>query len=84
VGLRRPDAHIVRGLFAILFAIYSGKTADDVLGTDAQAIFAELGLGARDATAFERVRRYGRAHPFGRTGHGGSAARARTSCSITN
>jgi cysteine desulfuration protein SufE len=37
------DAHIVRGLIAILFAIYSG-TADDVLGTDAQAIFAELGL----------------------------------------
>ena len=38
------DAHIVRGLIAILFAIYSGKTADDVLGTDGQAIFAELGL----------------------------------------
>jgi cysteine desulfuration protein SufE len=38
------DAHIVRGLIAILFAIYSGETADDVLGTDAQAIFAELGL----------------------------------------
>jgi cysteine desulfuration protein SufE len=35
------DAHIVRGLIAI---IYSGKTADDVLGTDGQAIFAELGL----------------------------------------
>jgi cysteine desulfuration protein SufE len=38
------DAHIVRGLIAILFAIYSGKTADDVLGTDGRAIFAELGL----------------------------------------
>ena len=38
------DAHIVRGLIAILFAIYSGKTADDVLGADAQAIFTELGL----------------------------------------
>ena len=38
------DAHIVRGLIAILFAIYSGKTADDVLVTDGQAIFAELGL----------------------------------------
>jgi len=34
------DAHIVRGLIAI----YSGKTADDVLGTDGQAIFTELGL----------------------------------------
>jgi cysteine desulfuration protein SufE len=38
------DAHIVRGLIAILFAIYSGKTADDVLVIDGQAIFAELGL----------------------------------------
>jgi cysteine desulfuration protein SufE len=38
------DAHIVRGLIAILFAIYSGKTVDDVLRTDGQAIFAELGL----------------------------------------
>jgi cysteine desulfuration protein SufE len=38
------DAHIVRGLIAILFAIHSGKTADDVLGADGQAIFAELGL----------------------------------------
>ena len=38
------DAHIVRGLIAILFAIYSGKTADDVLVTDGQAIFAEFGL----------------------------------------
>jgi cysteine desulfuration protein SufE len=38
------DAHIVRGLIAILFAIYAGKTADDILGADAQAIFTELGL----------------------------------------
>ena len=38
------DAHIVRGLIAILFAIYSGKTADDVLGTEGRAIFTELGL----------------------------------------
>jgi len=34
----------VRGLIAILFAIYAGKTADDILGADAQAIFTELGL----------------------------------------
>lgn len=38
------DAHIVRGLIAILFAIYSGKQADDILATDAQAIFLQLGL----------------------------------------
>ena len=38
------DAHIVRGLIAILFAMYSGKTADEILGVDAQAAFADLGL----------------------------------------
>jgi cysteine desulfuration protein SufE len=38
------DAHIVRGLIAILLAIYSGRTADEVLGYDAQAMFARLGL----------------------------------------
>lgn len=38
------DAHIVRGLIAILFAIYDGRTADEILATDAQAVFADLGL----------------------------------------
>jgi cysteine desulfuration protein SufE len=38
------DAHIVRGLIAILFAIYDHRTADEILKTDADAIFAELGL----------------------------------------
>jgi cysteine desulfuration protein SufE len=39
------DAHIVRGLIAILFAIYQGRTAGEILSTDARAIFTELGLG---------------------------------------
>jgi len=38
------DAHIVRGLIAILFAIYSGKPASEILKTDAQAVFRNLGL----------------------------------------
>src|SRR5262249_13828325 len=38
------DAHIVRGLIAILFAIYSGQHARDILTTDAVAIFEKLGL----------------------------------------
>src|SRR6266571_3181103 len=38
------DAHIVRGLIAILFAIYSGKHARDILATDAVALFERLGL----------------------------------------
>jgi len=38
------DAHIVRGLIAILFALYSGKHARDILATDAIALFERLGL----------------------------------------
>jgi cysteine desulfuration protein SufE len=38
------DAHIVRGLIAILFAMFQGQTPEVILSTDAQAAFAELGL----------------------------------------
>ena len=38
------DAHIVRGLIAILFAIYSGRAAKDILASDALALFERLGL----------------------------------------
>jgi cysteine desulfuration protein SufE len=38
------DAQIVRGLIAILFAIYADKTADGILAADAHEVFAELGL----------------------------------------
>jgi cysteine desulfuration protein SufE len=38
------DAHIVRGLIAILFAIFSGKHPRQILATDAGAIFERLGL----------------------------------------
>ncbi len=38
------DAHIVRGLVAILFALYSGKPAREILDTDAIAVFDRLGL----------------------------------------
>jgi cysteine desulfuration protein SufE len=38
------DAHIVRGLIAILFAIYSGRTARDILVTDAVKLFERMGL----------------------------------------
>ena len=38
------DAHIVRGLIAILFAIYSGKTASEICNTDAHSVFKGLGL----------------------------------------
>jgi cysteine desulfuration protein SufE len=38
------DAHIVRGLIAILFATYSGKSAKHILATDAVALFEKIGL----------------------------------------
>jgi cysteine desulfuration protein SufE len=38
------DAHIVRGLIAILFAMYSGKSARQILDVDALALFDRLGL----------------------------------------
>ncbi|MGH6684882.1 MAG: SufE family protein [Pseudolabrys sp.] len=38
------DAHIVRGLIAILFALFSGKTAREILTIDTLAIFDRLGL----------------------------------------
>jgi len=38
------DAHIVRGLIAVLFALFSGKGAKDILVTDAIALFEKLGL----------------------------------------
>jgi cysteine desulfuration protein SufE len=38
------DAHIVRGLIAVLFAVYSGKAAKDIIATDAVKLFEEMGL----------------------------------------
>jgi len=38
------DAHIVRGLVAILLALYSGRLARDILSADAIALFDRLGL----------------------------------------
>ena len=38
------DAHIVRGLIAILFALYSGKSAREIVATDATALFDRIGL----------------------------------------
>jgi len=38
------DAHIVRGLIAILLTLYSGRTPQDILKTDAVGIFDEFGF----------------------------------------
>jgi cysteine desulfuration protein SufE len=59
------DAHIVRGLIAILFRLFSGQTPDEILKVDARAAFDRLGLiGALSAqrsnglfAMVERIRR---------------------------
>jgi cysteine desulfuration protein SufE len=38
------DAHIVRGLVAIVLAAYSGKHASEIVATDALEIFDSIGL----------------------------------------
>lgn len=38
------DAHIVRGLIAILLSLLDGKTAREILATDAIAVFDKLGF----------------------------------------
>ncbi|MFN3626469.1 SufE family protein [Parvibaculum sp.] len=38
------DAHIVRGLIAILMRLYSDKTPAEILDIDAREVFAKLGL----------------------------------------
>ena len=59
------DAHIVRGLIAILLRLYSGRAPAEILGFDAKAAFDQLGLtGALSAqrsnglfSMNERIRR---------------------------
>ena len=38
------DAHIVNGLIAILLAMFSGRTPKQIIETDAEAVFQQLGL----------------------------------------
>ncbi|MDP3896184.1 MAG: SufE family protein [Mesorhizobium sp.] len=38
------DAHIVRGLVAIMLALFSGRRASEIATTDAEAVLRKLGL----------------------------------------
>jgi len=42
--LADSDAHIVKGLIYIVLAIYSGRSAAEILAIDASTIFKRLGL----------------------------------------
>lgn len=44
------DAHIVRGLIAILLRLYSGNGPADILAFDASAAFTQLGLSGALST----------------------------------
>ena len=38
------DAHIVKGLVAVVLALFEGKTASEIAGLDPEAVFARLDL----------------------------------------
>ena len=38
------DAHIVRGLVAIIFTLYDGKSAKEILAIEPETVFSALGL----------------------------------------
>lgn len=38
------DAHIVRGLAALLMRVYSGRTPEEILSVDAREVLARIGL----------------------------------------
>ena len=60
------DAHIVRGLIAILFATYSGKSANDILAHRRhQPVRKDRLARASDAAALQRLPLDGGAHPLG-------------------
>lgn len=44
------DAHIVRGLIAIVLRLYSGRTPAEILAFDAKAAFEQLGLSGALST----------------------------------
>ncbi len=39
------DAHIVKGLIAVLLMMYAGKTSEEILSTDLEGLFERLDLG---------------------------------------
>ena len=40
------DAHIVRGLIAILLAVFDGKSIDEIVALDPKPLFEKLGLAS--------------------------------------
>jgi cysteine desulfuration protein SufE len=65
------DAHIVRGLIAVLMRLYSGRAPAEILAFDAKAGFERLGLSGHLSSQrsnglfsmVERIRRDANPHP---------------------
>lgn len=66
------DAHIVRGLIAIVLRLYSGRTPAEILAFDAKAAFEQLGLSG----ALSTQRSNGLASMVGRIRHDAELAAA--------
>jgi cysteine desulfuration protein SufE len=70
------DAHIVRGLIAIVVRLYSGRTPDEIMAFDPRAAFERLGLAGALSTQrsnglfsmIERIRRDAAAVRSGQAG----------------
>ena len=63
------DAHIVRGLIAVLFVLYSGRTAREILTIDEKGVFVKLGLNDHlTLPALQRPCLHGGAHQKGCAG----------------
>ena len=60
------DAHIVRGLIAILLTLYSGRTPLRLICLDACGVRRIRISRPPDAAAFQRPALHGRAHPLRR------------------
>ena len=79
--LGASDAHIVSGLVAVALALFSGRTAPEILDADAEATFdSPRPQGASDAAALQRPALHGLPHQGRRAkgdGRGLTAPRAR-------
>ncbi len=79
------DAHIVKGLIAILFSLYSEQPARAILRTGRdRAVREARAQGTSHAAALERIPLHGRAHPRRCEGGAGGGGVAPTTCSASD
>src|SRR3546814_187823 len=57
------DAHIVKGLIAVLLSLYDGRTPEEILAIDIKDAIARLGFAQALSQPRQRPVLHGRAHP---------------------